>query len=281
MKQDEKKMAPKSDGVSFYFFDFDDNVMFLKTRIFIRNKETKELCGVTTKEFAKIQPELGKEGKWEQYEKFDGTYRYFRDIPTDELQPGQKQYFVEDVEEALESGDQSWQAPSWNLFVYACNKQRPVSIVTARGHSPETIKTGVRVLLKKGYIQQEPNYLTVFPVGNDDVLYRELCPELSRVAAREKKTPELKRIAIRKSVDKAIEQYGSEPEHRFGMSDDDPQNVDLIIKAMCDCKNKYMDKRFFVIGTHAGENVKLEVFPVDFPVTGQPEGDTDVLMSAS
>ena len=188
---------------------------------------------------------------------------------------------MEDVEEVLESGDQSWQAPSWNLFVHACNKQRPVSIVTARGHSPETIKTGVRVLHEKGYIQQEPNYLTVFPVGNDDVLYRELCPELCRAAAHEKKTSERKRIAIRKSVDKAIEQYGSELEHRFGMSDDDPQNVDLIIKAMCDCKKKYMDKRFFVIGTHEGENVKLEVFPVDFPVTGQPESDTDVLASAS
>ena len=50
-------------------------------------------------------------------------------------------------------------------------------------------------------------------------------------------------------------------------SDDDPKNVDLIINAMCDCKRKYLDKRFFVIDTHKGEKVKLEVLPPDYPVT--------------
>ncbi len=53
------------------------------------------------------------------------------------------------------------------------------------------------------------------------------------------------------------------------MSDDDPQNVDLIVKAMCDCKARHMRKRFFVINTHQGEWVKLEVFPVSYPVTGR------------
>lgn len=38
----------------------------------------------------------------------------------------------------------------------------------------------------------------------------------------------------------------------LGMSDDDPGNIDLIVKAMCDCKKKYLDKRFFAIDTHKG-----------------------------
>jgi len=38
---------------------------------------------------------------------------------------------------------------------------------------------------------------------------------------------------------------------------------------MVECKKKYLDKRFFVINTPRGENVKLEVLPVDFPVTGR------------
>ena len=67
--------------------------------------------------------------------------------------------------------------------------------------------------------------------------------------------------------------YGAEPDHRFGMSDDDPKNLDLIIKAMCDCKIKHITKRFFVINTHQGEWVKLEVFPVDYPVTGRASED--------
>ena len=93
--------------------------------------------------------------------------------------------------------------------------------------------------------------------------------ERERVRKLKDPTSALKRIAIRRSVDRALELYGAEPEHRFGMSDDDPKNVNLIIKAMCDCKKKYLDKRFFVIDTHEGEKVKLEVFPVDYPVTGK------------
>ena len=65
-----------------------------------------------------------------------------------------------------------------------------------------------------------------------------------------------------------IERYGDAP-HRFGMSDDDPENVELIISAMRDAKLDHAGMRFFVINTHLGEKVKLEVFPVDFPVTGK------------
>ena len=83
----------------------------------------------------------------------------------------------------------------------------------------------------------------------------------------------LKRVAINNLVESALKIYGSVPEHRFGMSDDDPNNVDLIIKAMCECKNKYPDKRFFVINTHKGEHVKLEVFPINFPVTKNVTAD--------
>lgn len=259
-------MATKFDEVSFYFFDFDDNIMFLATPIFILNTETEKPEPFSTGKFANIHPLLGQPGEWENYAMFEGSYRNFRDIPEDELQPGQKQYFVEDVEKAIKSDERSWQGPSWDLFVYACKEQRPVSIITARGHSPETLKAGLRVLVEKGLIPQEPNYLAIFPVGNDDVRREQLDdPGLKKT------TPALKKVAIKKSVDKALEQFGSDPEHRFGMSDDDPQNVSLIIRAMCECKRDYLDKRFFVINTHMGEMVKLEVFPVDFPVTRQPE----------
>lgn len=274
-------MKANSKRTSFYFFDFDDNIMFLDTPIFIINRNTGKPRRLTTGEFANIQPQLGQSGKYRDYAIFDeiiesdrygrlhGSFNNFRDIPRDELKPGQKQHFVADVEKAIGSGDpKSWQAPSWDLFVHACQKQRPISIITARGHSPETIKAGVRVLVDGSLIPQEPNYLAVFPVTNDDVC-RELCRGQQEAANLKNSTPALKRIAIRKSVDSAIAQYGPEPEHRFGMSDDDPQNVDLIIKAMSDCKQKYPDKRFFVIDTHAGEMVKLEVFPVNYPVAGK------------
>jgi len=261
-------MTRDADAVSFYFFDFDDNIMFLGTPIYVLNVETKEEHGVSTGEFASIHSLLGKPGEWEDFTMFDGSFREFRDIPEAELGPGDQQYFVRDVEAAVSSGGEDWKAPSWDLSVHACEKQRPVSIVTARGHSPETLKAGVRVLKEHGLIAREPNYHTVFPVGNDDVRRQQLDdPELLKT------TPRLKKTAIIQTVEKALAQYGAEPDHSFGMSDDDPANVNLIISAMRDCKQKYRDKRFFVINTHydrkrnVDQRVKLEVFPYDYSVT--------------
>ncbi len=56
-------------------------------------------------------------------------------------------------------------------------------------------------------------------------------------------TSRLKRLAIRNAVEMALYTYGHKPQHRFGMSDDDPGNVDLIIKVMADCKTRHPEKR--------------------------------------
>lgn len=259
---------------SFYFFDFDDNIMFLPTPIYILNTETGETMGVSTGEFANIQPLLGKPGKHESFSTFSvtikgirGSYHRFSDIPEDELQPGQRQYFVEDVEKAIDDAEKAgdrdkWKAPSWHAFHHACQEGWPISIVTARGHSRETLKAGVRVLVEKGKIDKEPNYHTIYPIGNEKVRRGELDDaDLWRT------TPDLKKCAIKESVDKALAKYGDKPEHCFGMSDDDPQNVRLIVRAMRECKKDHDNQRFFVIDTHAGAMVKLEVFPFDYHVT--------------
>lgn len=274
-------MAAKGKDLSFYFFDLDDNTLFLKTPLFLRNKATGELKEIGTTEFAAIRALLGLFEPWTDYEIFEGTYSHFHDIPADQLAPGQEQYLVQDIKAVIALPASAWQAPSWAMFVYACRNQRPLSIVTARGHSRATIRAGVRVLLEHGLIESEPRYLTIYPVGNPDVreeLVESLADESEKESLRRSLDPTsaLKRIAIRNSVERALEEYGAEPEHRFGMSDDDPHNVDLIIKAMCDCKQKYPDKRFFVIDTHAGEKVKLEVFPVDFPVTRRTDSDEQI-----
>lgn len=250
-----------TDAQSFYFFDFDDNIMQLDTRILIENTKTEEILEIGTAEFALISPQFGQPGPYQSYSTFEDTYKYFDDIPPDKLQPGQEQYFVQDIKAALEKDPSEWQMPSWDLFVYACNKQRPVSIITARGHSPETIKSGLAVLQEAGWIDRKPNYLTIYPVSNPDV-QRSLGDEKLKMTV-----PDLKYIAIQRSVDAGLDTYGHEPAHHFGMSDDDPENVNLIIKAMRDCKQTYPDKRFFAINTHMHDEVKMEVFPVDFPVT--------------
>ena len=258
-------MAKKSESVSFYFFDFDDNIMFLSTKIFIRNTTTGEEKALTTGDYAWIHPLLGRPGEWGDWAEFPGTFRDFRDISPAQAARGRKQPFVRDVEAAIAGDPASWKGPSWDLFVHACDKQRPAAIITARGHAPDTIKAGVRVLVEHKLIPSEPDYLAVFPVGNDDLRREEL--DDARLTMT---IPALKKVAIIASVERALARHGSAPAHRFGMSDDDPDNVNLIIRAMTVCKLKHPDKRFFVINTHFDQMVKLEVFPVAFPVTSTP-----------
>jgi hypothetical protein len=267
--------APAQAKQSFYFFDFDDNIMYLSTPVVIRNRQTGQSKNVSTTEFANIRNDLGQIGAWKDFEIFDGTYRHFSDIPPDQLKPSQTQYFLEDIEKAISAKETDWQAPSWPLLVYACQHQRPTVIITARGHSRETIADGLRLLAKKELLPKAPNLFAVYPVGNPEVAVELIDgvsdpKEQQRLKGARDTTSDLKRLAIRQAVDMALQKYGAEPDHHFGMSDDDPLNVDLIIKAMCDCKVKYMQKRFFVINTHKGEWVKLEVFPATHPVAGNP-----------
>lgn len=268
--------TPRSDGShTFYFFDIDDNTLFLKTRIVLRNKTTGEEREVGTEEFAKIRPQIGTSGEWAAFETFDGTYRNFRDLEkaSDVLQ----QHFVKDVQHAIRDPKKTeWQAPSWDMLVHACREQRSAVFITARGHSPDTIKAGFKVLVKAGYLPTEPNYLAIYPVSNPTARQQILDyipndAERKQVERMHDPTSALKRFAIWQAVDMALEKYGKKPPHRFGMSDDDPGNIDLIVKAMCDCKKRYPDKRFFAIDTHKGQHVKLEVFPINYPVTQELE----------
>ena len=263
----------RDDGsISFYFFDFDDNSMYLDTPILLRNANTEKERAVSTTEFAAIRGQLGTPGRWAHFEMFERTYSRFRDLPAAEIANGTKEYFVQDIEKALREPEIEWQAPAWPLLFYACEQQRPVAFVTARGHSRETIKAGVRVLVDKGHLPKVPNYLGIYAVNNDEMA-TELIDSITDPEEREllerqeDRTSALKRIAIHNTVELALKTYGDKAEHRFGMSDDDPENVDFIIRAMCDCKKKHSDMRFFVINTHKGEHVKLEVFPADYPVT--------------
>ena len=98
-----------------------------------------------------------------------------------------------------------------------------------------------------------PNYLSIFPVSHKP----------TRLILGDEKlamnTAELKQKAIRASVLKAFQEYGYSPHHRFGMSDDDPKNIQLIIEEMTRLKAEYPEISFFMIETQKGEFVKHEI----------------------
>ena len=248
-------------GRSFYFFDFDDNVAFLTTPTFVFHKKTREELKVSSGEFAQVHRHIGKMGPYADYEidlcDRTGTFRHFRDQDLKEVEKlsGGKQMFVQDLAAALGFPDVQWKGPSWSCFYHATLNQRPVSVITARGHSRETIQEGIKVLVDKSYLPYEPNYLSLYPVTNLTVRTELGDAEgLLSVAA-------LKKLAIRASVDRAVQVYGKSPFHRFGMSDDDPHNIELIVQIMRELKTENPEMSFFVIETQAGRFVKWEVHP--------------------
>lgn len=246
-------------GRSFYFFDFDDNVAFLTTPLILFHKKTGVELNVSSAEWAQQHSVVGISGPYVDYEirweDKTGTFRCFRDQEQEELERRgmSKQNFLQDVAQALNSSDLQWKGPSWQTFYHAVFNQRPVSVITARGHHPETIKEGVGLMVKAKHLPLDPNYLSVYPVSHPHTRFVLGDKELT------KNTAELKQTAIRASVEMAIQTYGYSPHHRFGMSDDDPKNIQLITEEMRNLKAKYPEMSFFMIATEKGEFVKHEI----------------------
>lgn len=244
-------------GRSFYFFDLDDNVLKLLTQNVLFHKHTQEELHLSTEEMVKIGKDVGKEGDYSSYYldycDRSGSYRYFRDRPLSLIQKlkGEKQHFVKDVAKSLET--HTWQGPSWWRFYYAVTNGRPISIITARGHHPKTIKKGLGLLKVNNHIPYYPNYISIYPVH-----HRKTRIDLGDNSL-EYSLGELKKLAIIRSVYQAIKVYGYSPYHRFGMSDDDPNNLDLIAEAFQELKIEFPRIQFFVISTKGGDYKKSEI----------------------
>lgn len=247
-------------GRSFYFFDFDDNIAFLATPVFIFEKNSSRSIALSTSEYYKIKHLVGERGSVYENFYFDyndetGSFKHFRDQSFSlwERLRRKPQLFIRDLHKALENVDSTWKAPSWDFFYYATYNQRPMSIITARGHHPETIKTGIRLLVKYKHLPHEPNFLGVYPVSHPPTKAFLGDTDLSI------DVPELKRLAIKDSFQQAIKAYGDIPYHRFGMSDDDPANIKLIESAMLELKKEHPEMSFFVIDTTNGMMIKREI----------------------
>jgi hypothetical protein len=247
-------------GRSFYFFDLDDNVLHLPTSLFLFDKASGSEMEVSTREYAKFNHMIGKEKPWDGFEirlnPQTGSFRRFRHrkLKFFDMLLGRRQPLYEDLMKALKTGSFDWKGPSWDFFWHAVHNERPLSIITARGHTPDDIKEAITLLVKKGHLSREPNYLSIYPVSHAEtqVALGDLECKWS--------TAHLKKAAIHYSVEAAFRLYGLNTSHRFGMSDDDPANIKLIIEAMQELKALYPKNSFFVIDTQNGQLFKQEVF---------------------
>jgi hypothetical protein len=242
-------------GRSFYLFDFDDNLVHVDTRIFLFDRDTGAELPLSTRRFSEVRALVGKPGPFARYVVRDddesGSYRRFRDQA--HLAPGARQPFVEDLASTLARPEHPWKGPSWPFFEHAVFNGRPVALITARGHDAAVIDEGIDLLCRAGHLAARPSWLGVYNVSN-----RAVRAALGDTEAK-RSVPELKRAALCDAVDRAMRLHGESPHHRFGVSDDDPTNLAVMVSAFVELKRRYPENAFFVIDASRHPVVKTEI----------------------
>lgn len=242
---------------SFYFFDIDENILNLSSSIYLKHKKTGRFLKVSGKNFIAEQNFIGKRGPFKDYcidfSTQSGSFQEYRDqkIPWWK-RPFIEQSFIQDIKKSIKLPDVYWQGPSWAYFCHAVLNQRPVALITARGHSASVLKKGLSLLVKYKHLACEPNYLDIYAVNSPSFLKK-------YGLGQKYSTAELKNIAIGAAVKKAFIQYGYKSGHRFGMSDDDPENLKQITEAMSKLKKVYPKNAFFVFDTTDNNIIRQEL----------------------
>ena len=142
--------AVSSRDFKYYIFDWDDNILHMPTKIRMERLQADgswKTVEVSTSTFSVIRTDTAHYrapgGVWAE------AFRNFED------QPG-KNTFIEDTIDALERvahGEKP--GPSYNALKKTLREGRIFAIVTARGHSPETIEKAVRIFIKYALTEED------------------------------------------------------------------------------------------------------------------------------
>lgn len=121
--------------LKYYAFDWDDNIMFMPTKIMVISDNDEEI-GISTEEFAEYRHLIGKEPFNYKGTKIVGyapnPFRYFG-------VQGDKRFIIDCMVAPV--------GPSWNDFVECINGGSVFAIITARGHTPSVLKEAVKNLI--------------------------------------------------------------------------------------------------------------------------------------
>ena len=132
----------KSEGtpdMKYYAFDWDDNIVHMPTKIILKNEEGSDV-GMSTDDFAEFRQEIGKKPFKYKGETIVGfAENPFRNFRTE----GDKEFLVDAMRAKL--------GPAFDDFKEAINNGSIFSIVTARGHNPNTLKQAVYNYIINGF----------------------------------------------------------------------------------------------------------------------------------
>jgi len=126
-------------NMKYYAFDWDDNIVHMPTKIMLKTEDGDDI-GMSTEDFAKYRHDLGKKPIEYQGEKIVGyADNAFRNFKTD----GDKQFLIDTLK--------AKKGPAFEDFKEAINNGSIFSIITARGHNPETLKQAVYNYIVTGF----------------------------------------------------------------------------------------------------------------------------------
>jgi hypothetical protein len=125
--------------MKYYAFDWDDNVVHMPTKIMLRTEDGDEV-GMSTDDFAEYRHDIGKTPFNYKGDVIVGyTEEPFKNFQT----PGDKNFLIDAMRAKL--------GPAFNDFKEAINGGSIFSIITARGHNPETLKQAVYNYIIEGF----------------------------------------------------------------------------------------------------------------------------------
>jgi hypothetical protein len=241
--------------LKYYLFDWDDNLLYMPSQIYLLNKEGFEVA-ISTGEYAIIRKHIDKSG----LSLMEDSFRDFKS----NLNP-----FLRDIQN-------STIGPSWNDFVEAINTGAFFSIITARGHSPEVFKETIKIFLENDFRSISKDKLIEslkkrkekaneeYTTDEQEIewyLNQCLFYPISYYDNIDLSTEQLKKQQIEKFIDNVIieikrlnQQMKKEGNYKyklvpkFGFSDDDLNNIDHSLSI----------KDLFVYSTHNGDKNRIK-----------------------
>jgi len=236
--------------MKYYAFDWDDNIVHMPTKIILKTEDGDEI-GMSTDDFAEYRSEIGKKPfKYKGKTVVGFADNPFRNFRTE----GDKDFIVDAMRAKL--------GPAFNDFKEAINNGSIFSIITARGHNPNTLKQAVYNYIIDGFhgidkdqlvknLKKYRTFVDEDDMSDDELIksYLELCrfhpvsfgdeqgatnPEEAKVRAMEEFVSYIKAMAgvlHKKAYIKNKISNEFVPEQPvIGFSDDDIKNVEVMSK---------------------------------------------------
>jgi hypothetical protein len=236
--------------LKYYAFDWDDNIVHMPTKIIVKDENGDEV-GMSTDDFAEHRHQIGKEPFDYKGNSIVGyAENPFRNFRTE----GDKDFLVDAMRAKV--------GPAFDDFREAINNGSIFSIITARGHNPNTLKEAVYNYIIDGFngidkdelIKNLKKYRSF--VGEDEMSDDELIksylelnkyhpvsfgddkgasnPEEAKVRAMEDFVSYIKGMAAvlnkRAYLKNDIGNKFIPAKPSIGFSDDDPKNIEVMQK---------------------------------------------------